>query len=157
MKAGAYPMEMNQAHLHTILVHFPVVLLPVALIVLLVGDRLRSRAVLAVAFSLLALSASFAVPAFLLGEGAEEIVEHLQGVSEEHIEQHEEVAEVSLWLVLSTGILSIGGLIGLAKSFSRQSLLNFVVIILSLVTSVMLSYTAYLGGQIRHTEFAENS
>lgn len=111
---------MNEAYLHIVLVHLPVVLLPVAVLILFLGIMFKNRSVEVVALSMIVCAAVVAVPAFILGEGAEEVVEHLSGVSEEVIEDHEESAEVAIWLTILVGLVSAGALVEYALGFSRS-------------------------------------
>ncbi len=53
------------------------------------------------------LIALLAIPTYLTGEGAEEVVEHLPGVEHELIEEHEESALVSLVAIEVLGQLSL--------------------------------------------------
>jgi uncharacterized membrane protein len=143
---------MNAAHLHIALVHFPVVLSPVALVVLLVGMRLRNRSVEGVALSMLVLAALVALPAFLVGEGAEELVEHLSGISEDVIEEHEEAATVAFWLTNLVGALSAVTLVGLWRVAGWVRWMKTLVTIAAVIASTSLFYAAYEGGKIRHPE-----
>lgn len=143
---------MNAAHLHLALVHIPIVCVPLALLLLLVGlwrgnDTLRSTS------AWIALIASLvAVASFLLGEGAEEIVEEIAGITESNIEAHEEAGVVALWLTIGFGALSALRLTG-ARFAAR---LSVPLIILGLLSSGSLAYTAQAGGKIRHPEAYEN-
>ena len=143
---------MNDAHLHIILVHIPIVLVPAGAVMLLVSLARRSQAASTAALSLLAVATIFAVPAFLLGEGAEELVEHLPGISESLIENHEEAADVALWLTVATGIASGASLLGLLlrQNWARHS--RLVALLLAIVASASLSYAGSEGGKIRHPE-----
>jgi hypothetical protein len=55
---------------------------------------------------ILTLSSFSILPVYFSGEGAEEIVEHLAGVSHVTIEEHEEIAELGLYVSLFVGLLS---------------------------------------------------
>ena len=77
---------MNQAHLHLMIVHIPIILVPFALILYLIGHRWSSRPIKLVALNTFVLAAVFAGAAFFLGEGTEEIVEDLVGVAKSAIE-----------------------------------------------------------------------
>ncbi len=132
--------------------HFPVVLAPVGLVALLVGMRLRNRSVEGVALSILVLAALVALPAFLLGEGAEELVEHLSGISEDVIEEHEEGATVAFWLISVVGALSLAALGGLWRTTAWARLMIRLVVVTAVFATASLFYAAYQGGKIRHPE-----
>lgn len=143
---------MNAAHLHIILVHIPVVLTPTAAVLLAWALFRRQSSVAAVALVLLVASTALCVPAFLLGGGAEEVIEHLPGVSEDLIEEHEEVADIAFWLSVAVGI---GSLVMLAARDRAPKLYSVGVkgiLALSVVASGALAYAAFEGGKIRHPE-----
>lgn len=143
---------MNAAHLHLILVHFPVVLTPVAALLLAFGLYRRQSSTATVALVLFVVSTLLCVPAFLLGEGAEEVIEHLPGVSEDLIGEHAEVADIAFWLSIALGLGSIVMLTlrNRAAGFYEKGLAALLV--LSVITSGALAYTAFEGGKIRHPE-----
>lgn len=149
---------MNAAHLHLILNHLPIVAVPVALVFLLQSFRSESPSSRRFAFLVLMLSALSAVPVFLTGEPAEEVVEHLPGVVESLIEKHEEAGEVALVLSVMTGVLALIGLlldraVVEASGQSRRLRLSRYAVVLSALLAIgALAITANLGGQVRHTE-----
>ena len=142
----------NDAHLHIILVHIPVVLVPFACLTLLLGITRRNSTVTGVALSFLVVATLITVPAFLLGEGAEEIVEHLPGVSEHTIEEHEEAADVAFWCTVATGIVSLISLYGMKVAATWRTAAASLALLLSLGASICLTYAANQGGKIRHPE-----
>ena len=141
---------MNTAHFHLVLVHIPIVLTPLAAAILLLNLWRATEAVQKTALMILFVSALSAGAAYLTGEGAEEIVEHLPGILERNIENHEEAAEVSLWLCIVTGLLSAVAVF--CFSAAKRFFLLPLATALACFTSISLTYTAYLGGQIRHPE-----
>jgi MYXO-CTERM domain-containing protein len=90
---------------------------------------------------------------FLTGEPAEEAVEKLAGIHERVIHDHEELAEATLGTVSVAGLLALG-LLG----WRRRRILPRAALGLALAVVVgvggLLARTAWLGGQIRHTEIA---
>jgi hypothetical protein len=75
----------------------------------------------------------------------------LPGVSEDLIDRHEDAATFALVGVEIVGVVALGGLF----LFSRARVpgwLVAVVLVLSLAESGLLAWTAYVGGQIRHSE-----
>lgn len=143
---------MNAAHLHIILVHLPIVLVPTATILLAFALLRKQSTVATVALVLFVGSSLGAIPAFLIGEEAEEIVEHLPGVSEDTIEEHEEAADVAFWLTLFVGGGSAGALLIRRRSPRLAHATLKALVVAGAVSSGTLSYTAYQGGKIRHPE-----
>ena len=96
-------------------------------------------------------AALFTIPVYLTGEGTEELVEKMPGVSENMIEEHEEMAKIGLIIIILTGIAALGALIVKRK----VSLLKPAFVLCALLTFAsfgVMAQTAHLGGQIRHTE-----
>ena len=143
---------MNAAFFHISLVHIPVVLTPIGCLLLVLGHLRHSIALARVALGLLIAASIMAVVVFLLGEPAEEIIEHLPGVSEHLIEEHEEAAELALWSSVAVGILSLITWWAVSIGAALERLLLAATFILSFVASVTLAYTAHQGGKIRHPE-----
>lgn len=143
---------MNAAHLHIILVHLPVVLTPTAAVLLAWALFRRQSTVATVSLALLVASTALCVPAYLLGEGAEEVIEHLPGVSEDLIEEHEEVADVALWLSIALGVGSLAMLAMRKRAPKLSSMGVKGILVLSVLASAALAYAAFEGGKIRHPE-----
>lgn len=143
---------MNAAHAHLVLTHLPIVAVPVALIFLLHALRKGDVAGRRFAYLVLAAAALLAVPVFLTGEEAEEVVEHLPGVLESVIEEHEELGKIAMILSVGTGVLSLAGYFIDRIASARSALLRRVVVLSALATVAALGFAGNLGGQVRHTE-----
>ncbi len=143
---------MNQAHLHLIFNHLPIIGTLIGLLTLLAGFILKSSPVKRTALGIFIFAALTAIPSMLTGEGAEEVVENLQGVSENFIEKHEELAAVFIWVVSALGILSlITFVMDLAAKSARQ-ILYFLTLVLAFATMILGQQVGTSGGEIRHTE-----
>lgn len=143
---------MNPAYIHLILNHIPVLGILFGVLLLITGLVERNDGLKRAALATLFLSALMAVPVYLTGEPAEEIVEELAGVSEPAIEAHEEFAVVAL---IGAGVL---GVVALAAWWllrrGRAAARHFVTAALALgiVAGGLFAWTANLGGKIRHSE-----
>ncbi len=142
---------MNEAHIHLMLVHIPIVLMPLGFI-LLILKYWKSREYCKTALSIFIAATIFGTIAFLFGEGAEEIIEDYPGIVESLIESHEESAVVSLWLTVTTGIFSLGILLALNYGKKIPNIILLIILILSGLSTMNLAYTAQEGGKIRHPE-----
>jgi uncharacterized membrane protein len=143
---------MNTAHVHLLLTHLPVVGAVFAVLLLATGLLTRSAAVRRVALAAVVVVALSGLPTYFTGEGAEDAVEGLPGVSETVIERHEDAAGRSLVALETAGVLA---LLGLAATVRARRVPAWIVAGTLLVTAVgtgLLGWTANLGGQIRHTE-----
>jgi len=147
---------MDTAHLHLIVNHFPIIGTLIGVGVLAYGLFINNLAVKKVGLGIFVLMAILAVPAYLTGEGAEEAVEHLAGVSDHDIHEHEELAETGIVVIGALGILALFALYAFAKKKAMAKTLTIVAFLLGLVTFGLFAKVGNLGGKIRHTELSEN-
>ncbi len=144
---------MDLVHLHLMLNHVPVLGVVFAFVVGVIGFLFKSKAVTRVALGMLVFSAIIAVPVYLTGEPAEEVVEGLAGVSEAVIEQHESAAAFSLILAGVTGGFALLALLfGRSLTSKVPGYLVAATLLAAFLTTGSMLWTANLGGQIRHTE-----
>jgi uncharacterized membrane protein len=146
---------MNASQVHLALTHMPVILTLAGICILLVSLIIKNKTVSKVSYFILVAAGIFAIPVFLSGEGAEEIVEEITGVTGSLIEEHEEIARFSLWAVLFTGLAAAVALFRLSPRIVKP--ISFIVLIAGLITAGLMFQTAHLGGQIRHTEIQKGS
>ena len=143
---------MNFAHLHLMLNHTPVLgsFLITALIILSIWkkDKLLER----LTFQSMILIGVLTLAAYFTGEPAEELIEHLPGVSEKFIRKHENAA---IYGLVVTEILAASGIASLVllrrKSVQALTLLK-PLLFLGVLDIVLMAWIANLGGEIRHTE-----
>lgn len=143
---------MNQAHFHLVLNHLPIVFPMVGLVILVGGLIVRSEIVKRVAYTIFIMGSLSAVAALLTGEGAEDIVEKIPGISEQFIKTHEEVAEVFAILSYILGAVSLVALWSSLKQKAYSHALSFATLAFSLIVLFFAQKTGTTGGEIRHTE-----
>lgn len=148
---------MNATHLHLILTHFPIIGTLLGSLILIYGIFTKNTSIKKLSMLLFIAMALVAIPVYLTGEGAEETVEKLSGVSEQTIKVHEEMAEKAIVFMAILGILSFVNLFALIRSLSFAKILTYVTLIFSLLTFGIYAKTGNLGGQIRHTEIRTNA
>jgi archaellum biogenesis protein FlaJ (TadC family) len=141
---------MDLTHIHMLLNHFPIIGTLIGAFVMLWGMMKNQKNIMAVAAVIIVSMAIMAVPVFLTGEPAEERVEHLPGVSESTIEEHEEAAELAIWVMAAAGVASLAALLLQYRSSSKAPFT--IATLLTLLAFVAMARVGYLGGQIRHTE-----
>ncbi len=132
--------------------HIPVIGVPGAILLLIYAIARKSGEVKMVTLGILVLLAILTVSVYLTGQAAEDIVKKLPGVTEGSIGRHEEVADLSLVLIEALGVLALVGLFFIRRSGTAPMWLLSLILVLSLVTAVIVGYTANLGGEIRHSE-----
>lgn len=143
---------MSQAHLHLIITHLPVFGSILGALVLGYAIWSKSDQTKKAAYFLFILSAVGAGIAYATGEGAEEAVEKLPGVSESIIKQHESFAMYALVSLIVLGVSSLLALLLTYKKTVFAKTASLITLLLSLVSFALVAQTGYLGGQIRHTE-----
>lgn len=97
------------------------------------------------------------VPTYLSGEPAEEVAEHLPGVTKALIESHEEAALFALFAIGITGLVSLVGLWLARRAGKLPPWMVVAPLALALIASGLLGCMVNLGGQIRHTEIRQNA
>jgi uncharacterized membrane protein len=143
---------MTPAHLHLALNHFPIITSVIAFLVFLSGLLLKNKSVKICGLSLTLLAGLFTLPAFLTGEGAEEQIEAINGVSHTLIHEHEEMAELLIWLVSINALFAAGILYFIWRNKVVSNYVYLLHIIFSLVVCVFFFRAANSGGRIRHPE-----
>jgi uncharacterized membrane protein len=143
---------MNGTHLHLILNHAPLMGAYFALGLIILGLIFRNSNLDRGGLVLLVASALLTIPVDLTGDAAESGVRGLPGVTHEVIEEHEESALPALIVFELAGAAALAGLVMYRRVPLLPRKYTLVVLALTVVTTVMIARTAYLGGQIRHTE-----
>ena len=147
---------MNAAQIHLALNHAPLFLSIIGGGILILGMIKKNESFKTISLYMLVAAAIFTAPVYLTGEGTEELVEHLPGVNEATIEKHEEMAKISLIIIIITGAVALIGLL-LRKNAAVAKLVFVVAILLSLASFGTMAQTAHLGGLIRHSELQAGS
>ncbi len=148
---------MSQVHLHLLITHLPVFGSILGALVLGYGLWVKSNQTKNAAYIILIISAIGAAIAYFTGEGAEEAVENIQGVSENMIKLHEDAAMYALISLIASGVLSVAALVVSRFKTSWIKPAAVMILVFSLVSFGLVARTGYLGGQIRHTEIAAGS
>lgn len=147
---------MNQAHLHMVFNHFPIIGLFFGIGILAFGIFKKHTILVNTAYVMFIFCMIMAKATMMTGEGAEEIVEEL-GISHDIIHNHEEVAETFMKVLYVLGILSILGLVANFKKHAKASIVSYVVLVLAIGAAVLSKSVGTSGGEIRHTEIRENA
>ena len=148
---------MNLTHLHLLLNHIPLIGTFGGLGLLGFALWQRSNDLKRAALAALFISALVAIPTYLTGEPAEDGIKGLVGNSKQLIEPHEEAAGVALGGVLALGAVAVAGLVWFRGQRLVPSWFAAMTLIGSLLVAGLLSWTANLGGQIRHSEIRPSS
>jgi uncharacterized membrane protein len=148
---------MNDAHLHMVVNHFPIIGTILGLGILITGMILKNNSVKSTAYCLFIVAAVFAAFSMGTGEGAEELVEDMPSVGKQIIHEHEEMAEKLAIVLYVLGVISLGGLFLNYKNNSKANLISYVVVVVAFVGVFFAQQTGTTGGEIRHTEIRANA
>ena len=100
---------MNEAHLHMVVNHFPIIGTILAIGILIAGLLSKNRSIINTSYVLFVIGAIFGILSMNTGEGAEELVEDMPGIGWKIIHEHEELAEKMALLLDILGVLSLVG------------------------------------------------
>jgi hypothetical protein len=129
----------------------------IGILILVAGFMLKKLEVKRTALGVFVFSSIAAIFAYFSGEGAEEAVEHLSGISETLIHTHEEYADYFFTLTLVLGGLSIVGFIADLKKFKYFQQIAILILVVALADGLLAKYVGTSGGEIRHTEIRGQS
>ena len=148
---------MNPAHLHIILNHIPVIGIPFGIAILSYAFLRKNPQIRTLGLLVFVVIALITIPTYLAGKAAEDMVEHLPGVEEHLIENHERAATIALVATSVLGGLALIRLLVPARFSVVGAPLTILVFVLSLGVAGWLGRTANLGGQIRHSEIRDSA
>ncbi len=143
---------MNAAHLHLLVNHAGLFATLFGGALLGVGMYWNQKALVKAGLLMAVVAAVAAIAAVQTGEGAEEIVEHLAGVSESAIAAHEEAAELAQVTSIVLGILAGIALLGSERWPTIGRLAVIGAFGMTMAVFGATAYAANLGGRIRHAE-----
>lgn len=149
-------MSANPAHLHLMFNHLPIILPACGIAILLSGIIFRSEIIKRVGYAVIISAGVSTIFAFNTGEGAEDLVENINGINKNDIETHEDQAKV---FAIFSYILAATSLAGFVFSFKFSSL-NKIFAPVVMLFGVVVMYFAYqtgnTGGKIRHPEISSD-
>ena len=148
---------MNDAHLHMVVIHFPIIGTIFGLGILITGIVMKNTVIKNVAYVLFVIAAIFGLVSMSTGEGAEEIAENLPSVTDQIIHEHEEMAEKLALVLYILGGVSLVGLFMNVKNHAKASLVSYIAFLIALVGVFLGKQTGTTGGEVRHTEIRENA
>ncbi len=123
-----------------------------ALLVVLLGMIRKNDGAITAGLIIYVIMAVAVVPAYLSGEEAEERVENIAGVNESVIHEHEEMAELSLWLTSVSGLLALGALYTRSKQSSLAPKAALAFVVLAIIAFGQAARTGHEGGKIRRPD-----
>ncbi|MCB9282855.1 MAG: hypothetical protein H6563_02180 [Lewinellaceae bacterium] len=143
---------MNQAHIHLLLNHFPILGSLFAAGILFFGVILNDRKVNQVGLLSLVAFTLLTIPAFLSGHGAEEVIEDYPGISHAAIHNHEEAAELGLWIMVIAGVIALVSYFLQRRKEQMHRLLSLITLVAATAAFGVFFRVGLTGGEIRHPE-----
>lgn len=143
---------MNYPHLHLMVNHFPVVGAFLALGFLVWALVSRQRALTRAALVVALIAGLSSWPATFTGEEAHEQVEDLAGFDHDMVHEHEEAAELAMYVMLGTAALALAGLWASRRGRDVPAWAGVGTTVALVASTVMVARAAWAGGIIRHPE-----
>ncbi len=143
---------MNEAHLHMVVNHFPIIGTILAIGILIAGVVLKNSTVRNTSYFIFIIAAIFGGLSMGTGEGAEGVVEDMPTVGWEIIHEHEEIAEKLALLLYGLGVLSVVALYLNFKKNTKEKLVSIFILGIGIVSLFLVQKVGTTGGEIRHTE-----
>ena len=154
MVDSLFQIARQPEYLHTLLNPVPIYGLGLGLIGLAIAVLLRSRAAQIATLVIVLISASSALPVYLLGQSAEDRMEGLVDDAGRHwLEEHEHRAERVIYVFYLLAGVTAAALVAPLRWAKSGTPLSLAVIALGFITLAAGGYVAKAGGQIRHREF----
>jgi len=145
-------MNISPAHWHLLVNHFPIIGTIFGVLFLAAGLLLKKDGMAGTALWMMIIAAIFALAANRTGEGAEEQVEEIAGISHDTIHKHEEAAETGVTIALITGGLALISVFAQWRRIKFARVLMLLTLLAAIGSSGYFGYIGVTGGEIRHSE-----
>lgn len=149
--------SMNWAYIHVILNHFPIVGVIIGTMILIAGMGGKNEGVKISGLGTILFAALAGVVVDLTGDPAKEAVKGMPDIVQSLISKHEDIASISLFLLIPAGLLAALTLYSIWKKEKSIRFLTIITLVLSIISSGAMIYVGRTGGQIRHTEFRNDA
>jgi uncharacterized membrane protein len=148
---------MNNAHLHMVVNHFPIIGTILAIGILIAGLLTKNNGVKITSYFVFIISAIFGLMSMATGDGAEELVKDMPNIGWKIIHEHEEIAEKLALLLDVIGVLSVVALYFNFKKNPKEKIVSLIILGIAIASLVVIQKVGTSGGEIRHTEIREGS
>jgi uncharacterized membrane protein len=143
---------MNDAHLHLVVNHFPIIGTILGLGVLIAGILFKSNTIKNVSYVLFIIAAIFAYLSIRTGGGAAQVVKNMPDITKDIIHTHAEMAQTFALVLYILGAVSLLGLYANIKKHSKANIVCFLVVVIAAIGAYVAQQVGTSGGEIRHTE-----
>jgi uncharacterized membrane protein len=145
-------MDVNTAHVHLLLNHFPTIGTILGFGLLLLAYVRNNDHMKQVSLEVFFVIALITLPTYLSGNVAQQAIQDDPTVSKERIAVHQDAAALASVFMGLTGILAWCGLWQLRRSARPPAATVAAVLLLSVVTIALMTRAANIGGEIHHAE-----
>jgi hypothetical protein len=151
---------MNLVHVHLWLNHLPILGTMIALAIFALSLVVDHDEMKQAGLALFAFIALFAIPAYMSGHAAGEVIKNNPDVQMDLVQAHQGSALMAFIFMELTGAASLSGLFRFTRTQKNPwmerpgKLTLFVVLALAIVTTGLMAVAGNTGGEIRHTEIA---
>ena len=144
---------MNLVYLHIITVHLPVVLTPVMIVWIFSSLKKPSETTWKKIYSVTLLLTFITAVSYFTGPStANHVKEILQSYRQDLVEDHALWGRVAFVLQVFSGLMAIMGLSAYLQGDKPVSKLPLILLLISVLSTLVLLYTAHLGGMIRRVD-----
>jgi uncharacterized membrane protein len=145
-------MDLNLAHLHLLLNHFPTIGFGIGIGLFVVALMAKNEDLKRASLGVFFLLALIAIPTYLSGNAAQEAIAETAGVSEAVIQAHEAAALPAFLLMELIGFIAWLGMWQYRRIKRVPNWAMPSIMVLSLLTFALMTNAANIGGEIRHPE-----
>jgi uncharacterized membrane protein len=149
-------MDVNLAHWHLLLNHFPIIGSIIGLGLFLASFVGENKDLRRASFIIFTGIAFLSLGTFLTGFGAQAMITGKPGISDALIQRHEGSAMLTIWFIEITGALSAVGLWQYHRLKSPAHWTVTAVLVFSLLTVGLVARTGNTGGEITHPWVRDN-
>ncbi len=143
---------MDEVHIHLLTNHLPIIGGFIGLIIFVYGWFSRNIILKQTGLVVFIVAALGGILTFLTGEGAEDAVEDIAVVTRDAIHLHEDAAEMAFYMMQAAAAAALLLLIQYRRAVTNYRWLEYVCLLLMILSAIAMMRTGYLGGLIRHTE-----
>ena len=134
--------------------HVPVIGIAAIVVFQMVGRLRGSREIEWVSLQLFVALAIFSIAVYLSGSPASHQVRELPGISRDVIHRHSSAADFAFWSLEILGAASLGAMVKFRSPADVPKRVMNALLALAIVVLILMTWTANLGGRIRHPEIS---
>jgi uncharacterized membrane protein len=142
----------NAAHFHLLVNHLPILGSLFALLIVAAGYISKQEMIRRTGLGLLFFAGLTGIPALFSGEPAEEMIEHLPGISHDLIKAHAKAANIAFYTLLVAAIAAAATLYLKWKNHALAKPLELVALVVGIAAFALMARAGTTGGVIRHPE-----